>query len=41
MTNRSRVSADINQPSLISNPYAQFYIDYNNNEGNTDDDDSF
>ncbi len=40
MTTRSRVSDQLNQPTLASIPYASFYIDYNNNQDNMDEDDS-
>ncbi len=41
MTARSRVSAEINQPTLVSYPYSSFCIDINNNdEEDMNDDDS-
>lgn len=41
MTSRSRVSTEINQPSLVPHQYSSFYIDCNNNEDDMNDDDSF
>ncbi len=39
MTTRSRVSTQVNQSKLASIPFASFYIDYNNNQDDMDDED--